>query len=61
MEFIQDFELPLHEGFQVSDSKQPNQGLSRDRPQYRCGSNDLGQEHRSAERQDHSEQVDSGG
>jgi hypothetical protein len=58
---VQDFELPLHEGFQVGDSKQPNQGLSRDSPRYRCGSKDLGQEHRSAKRQDHLEQVDSGG
>jgi hypothetical protein len=37
----------------VGDIKQPNQGFSRDRPIYRCGSKDLGQEYRSAERQDH--------
>jgi hypothetical protein len=61
LKFVQDFELPIHEGFQVGDSKQPNQGLSRDGPIYRCGSEYLGQEHRSAKRQDHSEQVDSGG
>jgi hypothetical protein len=41
----------------MGDSKQPNQGLSLDRPRYRCGSKDLGQEHRSVERQDHSEKV----
>jgi hypothetical protein len=45
----------------MGDLKQPNQGFSRDSPRYRCGSKDLGQEHRSAEKQGHSEQVNSGG
>jgi hypothetical protein len=58
---VQDFELPLHAVFKVIDSKQPNKGLSRDRPRYRCGSKNLGQEHHSAKSQDPSEQVDSGG
>jgi hypothetical protein len=34
MNFVQDFELPVHEGFQVGVSKQSNQRFSSDSPRH---------------------------
>jgi hypothetical protein len=58
---VQDFELPVHEGFQVGDAKKSYQRLSSDSPRHRCGYEDFRQEHCRLEGQDHPEQGDFGG
>jgi hypothetical protein len=54
-------ELPVHEGLQVCDSKQPNQRLPCYGPRRRRCPQYLGEEHCCVEREDHSEQNESGG